>query len=309
MREDLDAEARTARLDSLILELRALRESAGVSYRDLAARIRAQRETAGVTPAAARIALSTVSDMFRLGRARINADLFAEIACALEDDPSTAQRWRDRAREAMVATVTVAAPSAPIAAVPAVPVPSSAPRPQLARVLALVLGGLLLNATGKFFNPLLGDVLFFDMIGTALVALLVGPWAAAATGVLFVLVELMKSNVADALFALTMISAGLIWGYGARLGADRTLPRFLGLSAVVAVATSVVAVPITLLYQGGETGRGLDELYRGLVEQSGGDAWVVTGGMNLAVSLVDKLVTGAIAYGAFRLLRPRRTRR
>lgn len=81
---------------------------------------------------------------------------------------------------------------------------------------AIVLAGVLLNAAGKFMNPLLGDVLFLDMIGTATVALVLGPWWAALAGVLFMLVELLKGNVGDALFATTMVTSGLIWGYGAK---------------------------------------------------------------------------------------------
>ena len=166
-----------------------------------------------------------------------------------------------------------------------------------------MLGGVLLNATGKFFNPLLGDILFLDMIGTAVVALLVGPWWAALSGLLFMLIELLKGNVGDALFATTMITSGLIWGFGAkRWGMGDTLPRFLGLSVLVAVTTSLIAVPITVIYYGGEAGRGVDGLITSATAM-GMSLWVIVGGSNLAVSLLDKVLTGAAAFYIAKLIR------
>lgn len=312
--QDIAAGARTARLDELILELRVLRASADMSYRQLAARIALQREAAGVSPAAARIATSTVSDMFRLGRARINANLFGEVASALEGDLESAARWRQRAVEALSGgdVSTVSAPGAPVPALaplPDVATPSftltASTVPAHPRLALVVFGGLLLNSTGKFFNPLLGDVLFLDMVGTALVALLAGPWASVLVGALFVVVELCKGDIGDALFAVTMLPAALIWGAGVRRGAARSLWRFLALSAVVAVATSVLAVPITMLYFGGAVDRGLEGVYSAVAEGQNIDMWAAVFGVNVGFSLLDKVLTGAIAYAAWRALRAR----
>lgn len=199
MEQDVRPQKQAARFDPLVDELRVLRESRGVTYRELAARITRQRENDGVTPAKARIAHTTVSD------------------------------------------------------------------------------------------------------GTAVVALIGGPWLAALVGLLFVVVELLKFQIGGALFAVTMIFAGLIWGYGVRRGWGATLPRFLAVSAVVAVATSALAVPITMLYYDGQVGRGLDVLFAYL--QAGGlGPWLAVSGTNLTVSLVDKVLTGAIAFLIARLI-------
>lgn len=305
---DVRSHAQPAHGDPLVDELRMLRASRGVSYRELAARITRQREADGVAPATARIAHTTVSDVFRPGRSRLNAELVAEIVRALGGDEETAEEWRTRVarRVADVGArpVDALAPVAP--ALPVLPAPEALPaatnRPASAFAMtALVVGGLLLNATGRFFNPLLGDILFVDMVGTATVALLGGPWLAALVGVLFVAVELLKLEFGGALFGVTMISAGLIWGYGARRGWGRTLPRFLALSAVVAVATSAVAVPITMLYFDGQVGRGLDVFYAWM-QGAGLGPWFAVGGVNLAISLLDKILTGAIAFALARLI-------
>lgn len=299
---------RVESLDSVISELRTLRESKGASYRAIAAKIFAHREAAGAIPAAAKIAHTTVSDAFRLGRSRVNPLLVEEIALALGEDPEDASLWSARCVAAMAAQADrngAEQASEAQERVPALPDLSGdedTGTPPLT-IVVIVLGGVLLNAVGKFFNPLLGDILFLDMIGTAVVALLVGPWWAALSGLLFMLIELLKGNVGDALFATTMVTSGLIWGFGVkRWGMGDTLPRFLGLSVLVAVTTSLIAVPITVLYYGGEAGRGVDGLVT-TATAMGVSLWAVVGGSNLVVSLVDKVLTGAAAFYIAKLIR------
>jgi len=298
--QDVRAQKASARFNSIVEELRILRESRGVTYRELAARITRQREENGLAPATARIAHTTVADVFRPGRARLNAQLVAEIVRALDGDADTAEEWRARVAQA-ARLVPESRPTPDAIGASAFIIPS-VHRTTPALIVALVTGGLLLNATGKFFNPLLGDVFFVDMVGTAVVALIGGPWLAALVGVLFVVVELLKFQVGGALFAVTMIFAGLIWGYGVRRGWGNTLPRFLAVSAVVAIATSAVAVPITMLYYNGHVDRGLDVLFAHL-QEGGLGPWLAVSGTNLTVSLVDKVVTGAIAFLIARLIR------
>ncbi|KAA9134512.1 hypothetical protein [Microbacterium caowuchunii] len=284
-----------ATLDALALELRALRESNGVSYREIAARITRRREQDGTPPATARVAHSTVSDVFRLGRARINADLVVEIVLALGVDEEDARGWRERCIRAM----STLRQSPDAAGIDPAPVSGTRPLRSSAGTITLVLAGaVLLNATGEFLNPLIGNVLFLDMIGTAIAAILLGPWWAALAGVIFLIVELLKGDVGHALFAVTMVTSGLIWGYGVqRFELGRTLPRFLGLSAVVAVATTLIAVPVTVFYFGGTAGRGIDG-FIAWATTAGADVWAALGASNLTISLVDKILTGAVAFFA-----------
>ena len=293
------SDASTSAIDALVSDLRTLRADRGVSYRDLAIGITERRIAQGMPPAAARVAHSTIPDAFRPGRRRLNAGLISEIVQALGEDAAEAARWRARA----------AATAAPALAPPPVVIPAPdesagvrAPR-TWAVIAALLVAGVLLNATGKFVNPLLGDVFFFDMIGTAVVAILAGPWVAAGVGALFILVELLKGQLVDALFSVTMVTAGLVWGFGAtRFGMASTLPRFLGLSAIVAVATSLIAVPITVLYLGGATDRGLDALRDTVMAIAGVDSDLAIGVVNLTISVVDKLAVGAAAYAIARVV-------
>ncbi len=285
------AKARSESLDEFIRDLRGLRESAGLSYRSIAANISQQREAAGASSAAAKIAHTTVSDVFRLGRQRVNPALVAEIVQALGFDADESRQWRERCVAAMARRTEQA--TSEVSSPPLDPVPQ---RPTLLTILAVVGAGVLINATGKFLNPLLGDVFFFDMIGTAGVAILLGPWWAALVGAIFALIELAKGNVGDALFATTMISAGILWGYGARRwGLADSLPRFLTLSVLVAFLTSLLAVPITVLYYEGKAGRGADGVVESIVT-TGIGIWVAVALTNLAVSVMDKVLTGAMAF-------------
>ncbi|MDT0158260.1 hypothetical protein Q9R19_11540 [Microbacterium sp. ARD32] len=298
MKEAELAKARTESLDEFVRDLRELRELSGLSYRSIALIISQQREAAGARPGTSQIAHTTVSDAFRLGRQRVNPVLVGEIVQALGLDADESKRWRERCVAAMALRTEQVANRTPSVEHASV-TPQVSPvahRPALAVLLAVVGGGVLLNATGKFLNPLFGDIFFFDMIGTAAVAILLGPRWAALVGAIFAIIELTKGNVGDALFATTMISAGILWGYGARRWslAD-TLPRFLGLSVLVALMTSALAVPITVLYFGGEPGRGFDGFFQSL-STTGANLWVVVGLTNLAVSVADKVLTGALAF-------------
>ena len=260
-----------------------------------------------MAPAAARVAHTTVSDVFRTGRSRVNVNLVAEVVYALTQDEQQAAEWRARARAAAALGQTKQpAPSASEKGARDLPAVAAGRVRWRGRSLALlIVTGMLLNATGKFLNPLVGDLLFLDMVGTATVALLAGPWASAVVGAMFVATELLKGEVGNALFAVTMVTAGLLWGYGAhRFNLARSLPRFLALSGVVALVTSAIAVPIIGLYYGGHTGRGLDVITSG-VAGNGVELWLAIGGANLAVSVVDKLLVGAIAFMLMRSMASR----
>lgn len=296
-------EISVTRIDALVSELRTLREVKGVSYRELATTITDRRIADGKNPAAARIAHTTISDAFRLGRRRLNAGLIAEIVAALDEDEDSVATWRARVAGA------AAGDPAPVDPLPAAePMSHPAVAPRVGRspgwILVVLIAGLLLNSTGKFLNPLLGDVFFFDMVGTALAAILAGPWVGAGVGVLFIGVELLKGQLVAAMFSITMVTAGLIWGFGARrYGLAESLPRFLALSALVAVATSLIAVPITVFYLGGVTDRGLDELRDAVIAVTAFDDESAIGLVNFLVSLIDKLAVGAAAYSIATLVR------
>ncbi|MER8024685.1 hypothetical protein [Glutamicibacter protophormiae] len=91
----------TEAFDAIARDLQALRIEAGdVPYAEIVRRIGKLRERAGVGAAAARPARTTVYDVFRLGRTRINAKLVGEIVQALGCSPEEAETWERRCLQA-----------------------------------------------------------------------------------------------------------------------------------------------------------------------------------------------------------------
>ena len=101
----------------------------------------------------------------------------------------------------------------------------TSPHLLLAEVLPLLSVGVLLNYFGLLFSASFKAVFFFDMIGTAVVAMLLGPWWAAITGVLSstTLNYLTYAGPQSALvevfpWALVNLLGGLYWGIVSRHG-------------------------------------------------------------------------------------------
>src|SRR5688572_11142418 len=83
--------------DGIARELQRMRLDAGaVSYTELARRITQLRESRGMSEAAAKVARSSVYDVFRPGRKRVNAELVGEIVLALGRGEGEATAWRLR---------------------------------------------------------------------------------------------------------------------------------------------------------------------------------------------------------------------
>lgn len=250
------------------------------SYAEIARRIAEQRELAGLPSHAARVARTTVYDVFRTGRTRLNVDLVREVVRALDGDGRLVDSWLEDP-----------APAAP------------EPEAGSSLVLLLMAACVLVNFGGRVAVDLLGLPVYLDMAGTAVAAIALGPWRGAAVGATTNLLGTFSSGPDSIPFALVNVVGALIWGYGVRHGLGRTLPRFLALNALVALACSVVAVPVLLVLLGGSTGHGEDAITSTFVELSAA-ATVATGLSNLLVSLGDKLISGFVALVVVSMLPP-----
>ncbi|UDY24349.1 hypothetical protein [Nocardioides sp. Kera G14] len=285
-------------MDGLILSLRERRAEAGTpSYADIAARVMADRQARGIPEYEARIARTTVYDLFRVGRKRIDADLVAEVVRSLGADEAEVAAWRARCAEA--------ARPANDQAVPVVDErlelpPLSAGRQTLQRLraplaVALMIGCLALNLAGDAFNKVVPFDLYLDMIGTAIAAIVLGPWHGALVGVLTNVGEAHSSHNWNALwFGLCNGGGALIWGYGVRRGLGRSIPRFVGLNALVALFVTCLATVIIVSFYDGHTGHGSDGLVDTMLQR--GQSMVVSVfSTNLLNSLCDKMLAGFIA--------------
>src|SRR5690606_30100659 len=93
-------------------------------------------------------------------------------------------------------------------------------------------------------------------------------------------------------FALVNAVGAVVWALGARRwGLGRTLPRFLGLNVLAALACSAVAVPILLVRYAGSVSHGQDVLAARLVALTDQFAFSVSAA-NFLTSTGDKVISG-----------------
>jgi hypothetical protein len=83
-------------------------------------------------------------------------------------------------------------------------------------ILPVMVAGMLLNLVTRYLIDKQTNFIFGDMGGTALVAILLGPWWAATVGILnSAITGTLYSNYFP--FGVVQVMGGLTWGYVARL--------------------------------------------------------------------------------------------
>ncbi|MFT3688497.1 ECF transporter S component [Paenirhodobacter sp.] len=167
------------------------------------------------------------------------------------------------------------------------------------RNLVLVAIGIALNvALGQAVSFLKLPV-FLDSIGTMLAAVLCGPVIGALTGLLTNLLWGLLEGPTAAFFAPVSMMIGIAAGLLAYAGMFRSWWRAAISGAVIAIALSVIAVPIRIYLFGGVTGSGADFAVAYLLkvgESLFGSVLVTVIGTNL----LDKIVTALLVWGILR---------
>lgn len=308
------AEGPASSYDEIARDLQQLRFAAGdVSYAEIVRRIAAARERKGVDASNARPARTTVYDAFRTGRTRVNPRLVGEIASVLGAPEAESALWEERclcARRNAPATPNPVPQAVPEAA-PEVPPEPAAPLraaaeaavPSRRRQLMLFLACIALNVLGFTLVAGLGLPLYLDMAGTAMSAIVLGPWAGVAVGLSTNAIGLAITDSSSIAFSLVNIVGALVWGYGARrLRLCQTLPRYLLLNVLVALSCSLVASALLVMLFHGGTGHASESTTRNL-SGMGNSLYLSVLGSNILHSLADKLLTGFIVLGAMGAVR------
>jgi energy-coupling factor transport system substrate-specific component len=127
--------------------------------------------------------------------------------------------------------------------------------------VALIILAIGINWVGGWFAATLKLPVWLDTIGTMLVAVLVGPWAAAVAGGLTNLIKWATFDPVAGPYAIVNIAIGLVTGYLYRIGfislkSDWKKIAFAGF--LIAIVATVLSVPITVMLFGGVTGSGAD---------------------------------------------------
>jgi len=312
-----------APFDDLADALQELRVDAGrVSYAEIAARITERRVADGDSPAAARVARSTVYDAFQRGRRRLNADLVREIVLALGHDATAGDAWRRRCLDAHRAALPsrdgtepdevaqTAPPSTDAMTVTAgdsvdAPEPTPAWRRDEQRMIrtgftiAALAACVGLNLFGSAIININGIPLWFDMIGTAVAAFAIGPWQAVAIALITHVLNVPLSSPPAAVFVIVNVGGALCWGYGIRW-AKRSALRFASVLVGTALMCAMLGAVITLFLFHGSTGHASDATVAALAPSLG--AWPAQLLVNACTSLADKIPTGLIALIFGRLI-------
>ncbi|RBI59134.1 ECF transporter S component [halophilic archaeon] len=155
--------------------------------------------------------------------------------------------------------------------------------------------GIGLNAAGGFIANTLKLPLFLDNIGTILLAILVGPWAAALTGGLSNVISGMIGNPIQMAFIMSPIAMGLVAGFLARRGLFETARKVVIAGVLIGLTSVVFSVPVVVVVFGGVTSAGMSVV----------TSLFVASGLNIAVSallsqlivdIVDKTIMAYAAY-------------
>ena len=164
----------------------------------------------------------------------------------------------------------------------------------LTYVIALVPVASVLNVIGGTVAGALKLPIFLDMIGTAVVAMTIGPWWGALVGVITNVTSGFITGPVSIPFAACNVVGALIWGYGTKWGWANYKLKFFGLSVASAVGVSLMAAPIVIFVFGGATGHASDVLTAGLIA-AGGDMWTSVFSSNIIVSSADKILSSFLA--------------
>lgn len=170
-------------------------------------------------------------------------------------------------------------------------------------VIALVPAAVALNIVGSYINTALKLPTFLDMIGTAVVAITIGPWWGALAGALTNTINGFISSPISLPFAACNVIGALVWGYGVRWGMGKTMIRYFILALLCALAVSLMAVPIYVFVFGGATGHFSDMMTAAFVGM-GNQLLVAVFSSNIIVSLADKIIASFLALAIIEALPP-----
>jgi energy-coupling factor transport system substrate-specific component len=171
----------------------------------------------------------------------------------------------------------------------------------LTYVVALVPVAAALNIVGGYINTALKLPIFLDMIGTAVVAIVLGPWWGALVGAVTNIVNSFISGPISLPFAACNVMGALVWGYAHQWGWMKKAWSFFVVNVAVAFFVSLTAVPIYVFIFGGATGHFADLMTAAFLGM-GQNLLVSVFSSNILVSLADKIIAGYVALAIIEAL-------
>jgi energy-coupling factor transport system substrate-specific component len=158
-----------------------------------------------------------------------------------------------------------------------------------------------LNIVGGQINTMLHLPTFLDMIGTAVVAIVLGPWWGALVGATTNIVAAFLKGPISLPFAVVNVVGALVWGYTIRWGWGKKFWSYGLINILVAFLASATAVPIYVFVFGGATGHFADMMTAAFLAM-GQNLIVSVFSSNILVSLADKIISGFVALAIIEAL-------
>ena len=155
--------------------------------------------------------------------------------------------------------------------------------------------GIGINAIGGFIASTLKLPLFLDNIGTMLIGILAGPWAAMLTGAFANIIQAMLGNPVQLAFMPVPVAIGLITGLLARRGWFDNVKKVTVPAIILTIVATLIATPIVVLVFGGVTSSGTSLVTATLVA-TGRSLVESAATAQLAVEFVDKGGSAFVAY-------------
>ena len=136
--------------------------------------------------------------------------------------------------------------------------------------------------------------LYLDALGVIIIAILIGPWAAAVAGLFVNIAQGFIVNPTFWFYTPLQILFGLAAGYMAITGWFRNIQKIVVVGLVIAVISIVAGAPITVLAFGGVTGTGSDAV-TGFFAATGANVWEAVIGQTIVVEPIDKITSAVLA--------------
>lgn len=170
-------------------------------------------------------------------------------------------------------------------------------------VIALIVIGIGINIVGGTLASAIKIPLFLDTIGTMLVAVLLGPWVGALTGLLGNVFQGIITSPTTIPFGIVNAAIGLIVGFIAlkRGFEDYVTPLIVGV--ILSVAAPIIGTPIAVYVFGGLTGGGVDILY-GLLLGSSERIFTSAFLARIPTNLLDKALSAYLVMFVIKSLPP-----
>jgi energy-coupling factor transport system substrate-specific component len=163
--------------------------------------------------------------------------------------------------------------------------------------------GVAINFVGAQIVLLLKLPVYLDTIGTALTAMIGGPWIGMVTGLCTNLVKGILNPVSFA-FIPVQVGVGLVVGLLAISGMFTKAWKVIIASVLVALTSTIIASPIQVLMFGGATGNSSDALVATFLA-SGQQIWTAVFSTKIINECMDKIFCLLIAFFIVKKMSPR----